>query len=108
MLPQDAVALGVEAPEPDGPTPLVSRERSSLTWLSVVEWLVGCIGPGERAAAFVPPSMKVSIAAMRSLTEVKVARRIAWRVTDPEEDLHARARCGEAAGRVLGPHALRH
>jgi len=31
------------------------------------------------------PSMKVSIVAMRSLTEVKVPRRIAWRVMMPKK-----------------------
>jgi len=33
------------------------------------------------------PSMKVRIAAMRSLTDVKLPRRMAWAGDDPEEDL---------------------
>jgi hypothetical protein len=49
--------------------------------------VVGGFGPDERLASFVPAVMKVSIALMRSLTDVKVPRRIAWRVMVPKKDL---------------------
>ena len=47
----------------------------------VVEDVVGGFGPREGVAAVVNLSMKRRMAAVRSLTLVKLPRRMAWRVT---------------------------
>src|SRR6266852_9869708 len=59
---------------------LVSRERGSLTGLQCGSNSSAVLVQVKGWQRSFQPSMKVSMAAMRSLTEVKLPRRIAWRV----------------------------
>lgn len=52
--------------------------------------------------------MKISIAAMRSWTRVKMPRRIACRVTIPKGIFMLAHDAEKLLAGMLGPHALRH
>jgi hypothetical protein len=63
----------------------VSRERSSFTWLAVWERSSAVLVQAKGSQRSFQPSMNAPIAVMRSLTDVYVPRRMAWRVMMPKK-----------------------